>query len=164
MKEHVAAPVDWSSFEQPKWNQPGAVESALNALWQLREPDGFDEHYNRILYCLGNNHAGTLFPVAVPAVDALAEFVRDGAHVQGRRCALEVLIDVLSFHPDRDFGSLDFGGGGEAPLEDWVAGRCLAAAETVREVMDEWNDAELLRSAGEFLRHVEEMGDSSEKR
>lgn len=164
MKDHVTGSVDWSSFEQPEWNQPGTVESALDALWQLREPEAFGEHYNRILYCLGNNHAGTLFPVAVPAIDALAEIVRDGAHVQGRRCALEVLIDVLSFHPDRDFGLLDFGEGSEAPLEEWVARRCLAAAETVREVVGEWNDAELNRSAEEFLRHVEEMGDSSEKR
>lgn len=61
MKDHVTGSVDWSSFEQPEWNQPGTVESALNALWQLREPEAFGEHYNRILYCLGNNHAGHFF-------------------------------------------------------------------------------------------------------
>lgn len=68
---------------------------------------------------------------------------------------------MLSFHPDRDFGLLDFGEDGEAPLEEWVARRCLAAAGTVREVVGEWNDAELNRSAEEFLREVEALDEAT---
>ncbi|MEM9192529.1 MAG: hypothetical protein AAGF12_25365 [Myxococcota bacterium] len=152
---HLARNIDWSSFTQPTWNKTGALESALDALRQPNDPEGVDGLYNRLLYALGSNHAGTLYPIAVPAIPVLAEIARDGPHRPARRFALEVLVDVASFGPDQDFGPLDFGEGTRAPLEKWVSRRCAEAATTIRDVVDEWRDEALIRSAHEFLRSVE---------
>ncbi|MCL2778712.1 MAG: hypothetical protein FWD73_11975 [Polyangiaceae bacterium] len=72
--------VDWVRYAQPAWNSPGEVPSALRA---LANPNDLDRlrAYHRLLYALGNDHAGTYFPVVLPAIAALGEILRDGVLV-----------------------------------------------------------------------------------
>lgn len=110
-----------------------------------------DLAYHRVLYAVGNNHAGTLFPAVIDAIPSLAETAASDAHVEARRCALEILIDVALFTSDRDFGLIEVDGA-RADLETWVRRRCRAAAQRVRALL---TDAALASSAKAFLEVVE---------
>ncbi len=67
--------VRWEEFSQPSWNDAEAVPSALRALADTTEIDDFTS-YNRLLYAMGNNHAGTYFPVALPTIPFLAQVLK----------------------------------------------------------------------------------------
>jgi hypothetical protein len=63
--------------------------------------DGADEDLrSALLFALGNNHAGSYYPLAVPAVRCLADVLRDGTDA-ARGQALDLLTDLLGgFDPD----------------------------------------------------------------
>jgi hypothetical protein len=97
---------DWSRHAQPPWNAPGEVPAALRA---LADPSDLDRGraYHRVLYALGNDHAGTYFPVAVPAISALGEILRDGSLVARLR-ALDALLDLVgSFWPEPGYEEVE---------------------------------------------------------
>lgn len=54
-----------------------------------------------MLSAVGNNHAGCLYPAAVPAAPLLARIVREQSGWP-RWAAMEVLIEFLSFDVDRE--------------------------------------------------------------
>ncbi len=56
-----------------------------------------------MLYAVGNNHAGTYFPVVLAVVPFLGEILREGG-ATARLWALDVLIDLIgSFEPEPGF-------------------------------------------------------------
>jgi hypothetical protein len=57
--------------------------------------------YGEMLFAVGNNHAGVLYPAAVPAAPLLATIVRERSG-WARWAASETLIEFLSFDADRD--------------------------------------------------------------
>jgi hypothetical protein len=59
--------VDWNSFPRPGWDRDGKVEEALQALASVDDTDPKDV-CSRVLFALGNNHAGTYYPVVVAAL------------------------------------------------------------------------------------------------
>ncbi len=94
--------VRWDLEAQPPSNAKDEVANALRAL-SVASPDTSDEAYSRMLYALGNNHAGTYYPVALAAVPFLAAILRDGGPTARLR-TLDVLIDLVgSFEPEPDF-------------------------------------------------------------
>jgi len=65
------------------------------------------EAYHRMLYALGNDHAGTYFPVVVPAIPHLVDVAVHGQQ-WARHAALDVLVDLTgSFGPDPECGQED---------------------------------------------------------
>lgn len=94
----------WCDFAQPQWNGPETVARMLRRI--VLEPDAFSRETdanNEALYAFGNNHAGTYYPVLLPAMPVLQSLVRSGAPVQ-QRVALCVLDDLYaSFHPESGF-------------------------------------------------------------
>jgi hypothetical protein len=92
--------VDWSELSQPEWNQPGAIPDALRELAAAADEDAARNSYNRVLFALGNNHAGTYYPAAVVAVPFLGEILEHGADWP-RETVLDILIDYSSsFGPE----------------------------------------------------------------
>ena len=59
--------VRWDEFPQPSWNGPEEVPCALRALADTTQNDDYTS-YHRLLYAIGNNHAGTYFPVALAVI------------------------------------------------------------------------------------------------
>src|SRR6478609_8661989 len=95
----------WGEYAQPEGNFPGDVANALRALAATRALDDL-RAYHRVLFALGNNHAGTYFPVVVPAIPFLGEILTS-EHVAPRLRALDVLIDlVASFEPEEGHESI----------------------------------------------------------
>ncbi len=96
--------VPWAEYAQPAGNTGLTVPSALRALadafagTDASAPDRWGPCH-RFLYALGNNHAGTYFPVILPALPFLGELLRGPPVARGR--ALDVLIDLIgSFIPE----------------------------------------------------------------
>lgn len=88
----------WAEYAQPAGNTALTVPAALRALADAQDNDRLGS-YHRFLYALGNNHAGTYFPVVLPALPFLGEILH-GSPVARLR-ALDVLIDLIgSFIPE----------------------------------------------------------------
>ena len=91
--------VAWSSFAQPDWNTADEVPRALLALAVSDSQQTADAAYQRTLHAFGNNHAGTYYPVVVPALPFLGQILAEGGDWP-RLATLEVLLDLLlSFEP-----------------------------------------------------------------
>ena len=69
--------IDWRSFPQPEWNTPDAVPRALTQLVTVTDDKTSTDAYHAVLYAFGNNHAGTVYPVAIPAIAFLRGIAED---------------------------------------------------------------------------------------
>ena len=96
--------VDWHGYSMPpseQWYRADDVPAAFRLLVATSSQDAGWDAYNRMLFAIGNNHAGCLYPAAVPAVPLLTRVVRE---LLGwpRWSALEILIECLTFSVDRE--------------------------------------------------------------
>ena len=55
---------------------------------------------NNLLSAVGNNHAGTYYPVIKKALSYIIQVSLSGNHIVARNCAVNILIDLYFFHPD----------------------------------------------------------------
>lgn len=123
--------ISWSSFSQPPWNGEGTVPSALVLLSNCTSKSEAVIAYHRVLYALGNNHAGTYYPVVLQALPFLGEIVQQGTPA-AREGALDVLIDLIgSFCPEPGFEKIDTAGARSVDLEMSL----LRAAQGLRPVL-----------------------------
>lgn len=121
--------VRWDLETQPSWNAKGEVAAALRAL-SLASPETGDEAYSRMLYALGNNHAGTYYPVVLAAVPFLGAILRDGGPTARLR-TLEMLIDLVgSFEPEPSFAVVE-SSAGRRPLKDVLKDKVLPLAALI---------------------------------
>ncbi len=96
---------NYHAYPQPEWNDPGSVSAALGDVTQAHDKKSSSSAYNRLLYALGNNHAGTYFPVVLAVMPVLEEILRSGKPWP-QHTVLEALIDLLtSFQPDPAHGT-----------------------------------------------------------
>lgn len=90
----------YHAHPQPEWNGPDSVSAALEEVMQAHDVDSSSSAYNKLLHALGNNHAGTYFPVVLAVMPALEKILRSGKPWP-QRTVLEALIDLFaSFQPD----------------------------------------------------------------
>jgi hypothetical protein len=95
--------VPWPSLAQPSWNASDTVAAALRGLGSCASETASREAYDRVLYALGNNHAGTYYPVVLAALPFLAEIL-EGGGAWARIATLDVLIELsTSFEPEPSF-------------------------------------------------------------
>jgi hypothetical protein len=102
----AVATFPWAQYAQPQGNGPNEVGNALESLRSCTR-ENEDDAYNRFLFAIGNNHAGTYFPVAVPTIGFLGETLLESSPSASEQ-ALNVLVDLLgSFWPDPAFESIE---------------------------------------------------------
>jgi hypothetical protein len=95
--------VPWRSLAQPNWNRGDSVPAALRGLGVCASESASGEAYHNVLYALGNNHAGTYYPVALAALPFLAEIL-EGGGPWARIATLDILVDLIgSFEPESGF-------------------------------------------------------------
>ncbi|MDB4927735.1 MAG: hypothetical protein JWM10_219 [Myxococcaceae bacterium] len=112
--------VPWSSLPQPPWNRPTAVPDAIRELALASSEEAAGRAYNAFLYAVGNNHAGTYFPVVLRALPFLGEILRH-AGPNGREATLDVLVDLAgSFEPDPEYRLVATSTAREVALQDLV--------------------------------------------
>ena len=91
--------VDWAAFPGTEWYRPTKVAPALRALAAATDQTAARDAGSRVLFAIGNDHAGSLYTAAVPALPFVVEVALHGAR-WSRWGALEVLIDAHVFAPD----------------------------------------------------------------
>ncbi len=95
--------IPWGEYAQPEWNKPRSVAIALASAAVAFDASTCSKAYDRVLYALGNNHAGTYYPVLIAALPVLESLVR-GQAPWPQRCALCILDDLYaSFQPEPGF-------------------------------------------------------------
>jgi len=64
-------PPNYQAYPQPEWNSPTSIEVALSAMDEAATEAESWAAYNDLLFAVGNNHAGTFYPVAVVVIPEL---------------------------------------------------------------------------------------------
>lgn len=96
-------PSPLSEYPQPEWNAPDSISVALESVAQARDSESSSRAYNKLLYAIGNNHAGTYFPVVLAVMPAIELTLRNG-EPWPQRTVLEVLLDLQSaFCPENTY-------------------------------------------------------------
>ncbi len=102
MTSEHATPYDiipFSVYPQPDWNGPDSIAEALKSVVQAWDKESSLSAYNKLLYAVGNNHAGTYYPVAFAIMPDIEEVLNNG-EPWPKYTALEALIDLyISFMP-----------------------------------------------------------------
>lgn len=121
--------VRWDLEAQPPSNAKDEVANALRTL-SVASPETSEQACSRMLYALGNNHAGTYYPVALAAIPFLGAILREGGPTARLR-ALDVLIDLLgSFQPESGFETVATTVGRRS-LTDVLKARVLDLADLI---------------------------------
>lgn len=90
----------WDRYAQPEWNTSSSVADALVNASLANDAASGSSAYNNLLYAIGNNHAGTYYPVLLPVMSFLSEILCTGSP-QAQTTVLSLLDDlVASFHPE----------------------------------------------------------------
>jgi hypothetical protein len=80
-------------FPQPESNEPGAVAAALDALWNASDAASADEASDAFLWAVGDNHAGTFYPVVLGVLPEIERILLEGS-AWAQRAVMESLIDL----------------------------------------------------------------------
>ncbi len=91
---------DWSEYLGPEYFSPDElIESLidLNNYDTVNAEHGLD---NKVLFAVGNNHAGTYYPAILSAVDIIIEIERSSDIEPARKCANAILNDLYYFQPE----------------------------------------------------------------
>jgi len=111
--------VRWRDYPQPS-GDPSAVPSALRALALASTREDADNAYGAVLNAVGRDHAGTYYPVVIPAIHFLGDIAAQGGEY-ARRYALEALTDLVwSFEPEPGFEMISDARGKEVDLRTVV--------------------------------------------
>lgn len=90
----------FSLYPQPEWNEEKSVEQALQKITSARTEEQANAAHNAVLFAVGNNHAGTYYPVAIPVIDTLGYKIEHGTP-WSQYATVQVLLDLAgSFEPD----------------------------------------------------------------
>lgn len=110
--------VAWESKAQPEWNGPDAVPRAIRKLVAASSDEEMNRSYHEFLYSVGNNHAGTYYPVVLDTVPFLAQMLHsNGAWT--RNVVLDILVDLAgSFEPERGYETVECADGRRLSARD----------------------------------------------
>jgi hypothetical protein len=78
---------------QPDSNEPDTVEKALLALRAANDEQTAVDACDAFLWAMGNNHAGTFYPVVLSVLPAVEQILA-GGQPWAQRAVMESLIDL----------------------------------------------------------------------
>lgn len=88
-----------AQYPQPDWNNADSVSLALEAVLNANDEKSSQAAYNKLLYSVGNNHAGTYYPVVLAIFSDIEKILGSGENWP-QHTIIEVLIDLFtSFMP-----------------------------------------------------------------
>ncbi len=141
--------VSWSAYAQPEWNKPHSVPSALSKLFDASDAASCSTAYEGLLYAIGNNHAGTYYPVLLAVMPFLEQAVMDES-LWPQRAALSVLDDLFaSFRPEPGYESATLQGADSQEIEPVFRQRARALRESLASIAR--GDSSNARIAEELL-------------
>ncbi|GAB1270349.1 hypothetical protein NBRC116493_36030 [Aurantivibrio infirmus] len=109
--------VDWSQYNGPECFSASELQEALLDLLSYDESRAVHGLDNKVLFAVGNNHAGTYYPAILEATDILINIETSGENESSRKCAFAILNDLTCFEPE--LGS--YKGCSNTQLQEFVA-------------------------------------------
>lgn len=104
--------VHWRLYDQPEWNDPLSVPKAIEKLLNSEE-----DAYICLINAVGNNHAGTYYPIVLELLPFLEEIIKAN-EPSPQRIAICFLDDLFaSFHPQSGYEKLRDGTAQHQDLE-----------------------------------------------
>jgi hypothetical protein len=97
--------LDWKQYCGPEYYEPIKVAPALLDLLNLENPAEANSVGDNVLFSIGNNHAGTYYPVILSALDIIISIEQEASDSVRRICAQAILDDLSCFELDPDLGS-----------------------------------------------------------
>lgn len=94
--------VDWTRFDGPPMYDSEKVPPALHALVNLETSESTEDVGNRLVYAIGNDHAGVYYPAVLEALDIIAQIEQTTTNNARKTCAYAVLNDLYYFEPDTE--------------------------------------------------------------
>ncbi|MCP4356038.1 MAG: hypothetical protein GY793_10525 [Proteobacteria bacterium] len=93
--------IDWTQYSGPEYYEPDKVPQALNQLLCLHKEEHSSKTYNRVLFAIGNNHAGTYYPAVIAAIRIIIDIALNSELEVARNCSLDMMTDLYcSFCPE----------------------------------------------------------------
>lgn len=92
--------IAWGSKSQPEWNKSDAVPRAICGLDAASSDDEMNRTYHAFLYSVGNNHAGTYYPVVLDTLPFLEQMLHSKS-AWTRSAVVDILVDLAgAFEPE----------------------------------------------------------------
>jgi hypothetical protein len=136
---------------QPDWNEPDSVELALKALRDARDEESAVDATDRFLWSVGDNEAGSFYPVVLDALPAIAQILAEGG-AWSQQAAIETLIDLAgTFAPEEGHETHE----GAAVLDSIRT--FVRSMRSVLAPLAGAGDARA-RSAGELIELIDDLG------
>jgi len=92
--------IDWSTYKGPTSYNSEVVADALIALMELDDSSQAHDVGDKLIYAIGNDHAGTYYPVVLGALDIIIGIEKCTQKKASKSCALAILNDLYYFEPD----------------------------------------------------------------
>jgi hypothetical protein len=90
----------WDKYGGDKYYSPSEVPIALSNLLNLTKAKQISDVHDQTLYAIGNNHAGTYYPVVLEALEIIISIYETTTNKHSRKCAIEILTDIYNFFPE----------------------------------------------------------------
>lgn len=91
--------IAWSSYPGPEAYKPDEVSPALSACEAVTSRASALKTYHRVLFAVGNNHAGTVYPAAAAAAPILLRLALESdGWLQW--LGFEVLVELVLFEAE----------------------------------------------------------------
>ena len=84
---------DLTTFSHPEWNDARSLSAAFDSILTANNEESSLNAYHRLLYAVGNDHAGTYYSVALGILPIIERILRDGSP-WSQHTVLEVLIEL----------------------------------------------------------------------
>lgn len=147
--------VPWEQLEQPAWNRPGEIPSAIRVLAEAADEKTATDAYHRFLYAVGNNHAGTYHPAVLQTIAFLGEIL-GAADTWPCRAALDALIDlVVSFEPEPGLETTTDAAGRSVPVSAALRGQVETLAPNLERLRTSSSDARVRELVQDLTRAIE---------
>jgi hypothetical protein len=128
---------DWSRVAGSRWYRPEAAQAAADALRDAPSAERAAEAVALLRYAVSNDHAGTLYPAAVPATTVFLEVIADHPG-RARMEALDALLDWWGcFIADPGFERYDDPEHGLVHVCEGIEKRVAAAVDMLRTVAED---------------------------
>ncbi|AGM07134.1 hypothetical protein [Amycolatopsis keratiniphila] len=153
--------VDWFAVPGPAWYRPEAAAGAVQDLAVAVSADGAALAVGRLVDAVGNDHRGTLYPAAAPAVNVLLKVIHN-LPGKPRIEALGVLLDWWGcFAPEPGY-TLQDDDGRPVEVTEAVEREIRDAADVLRTVAGDWSDGSPARKMAKDLLALLDAGSWSD--
>jgi hypothetical protein len=117
--------VRWEQYAGPEYYRPGELVEALIDLANFDQSRARHGLENKVLFAVGNNHAGTYYPAILEAADIIIAIEQESGVPESRNCAREILTDLYYF--SAEVGA--YAGHSAEQIENFVRSRLESYAD-----------------------------------